>query len=187
MVPSLPGQSRPAEVQVAIPESLLLGTLRAGVHLDSARFAHVGRLHPHARAAGKSLHASSGTCCCTTRKYGVAMASKQLKHMAELDASIQERGVETQVKSTHKAVEVAAPCAYREPEDVSRRLRRAEMQYESQIETQEERYIPMKSINKAVNISAQTMRNVLKRNSIRFAAAALLAALVIFVASPKAA
>jgi hypothetical protein len=28
------------------------------------------------------------------------MASKQLKHMAELDASIQERDVETQVKST---------------------------------------------------------------------------------------
>src|SRR5467141_4501721 len=44
----------------------------------------------------------------------------------------------------------------------------------------------MKSINKAVKISAQTMRNVLKRNSIRFAAA-LLAALVIFVASPNAA
>ncbi len=64
------------------------------------------------------------------------MASKQLKHMAELDASIQERDVETQVKSTNKAVEVAAPCAYREPEDVSRRLHRAEMQYDSQIETQ---------------------------------------------------
>src|SRR6266849_6987343 len=44
----------------------------------------------------------------------------------------------------------------------------------------------MKSINKAVKISAQTMRNVLKRNSIRFAAA-LLAALASFVASPKAA
>jgi glyoxylase-like metal-dependent hydrolase (beta-lactamase superfamily II) len=44
----------------------------------------------------------------------------------------------------------------------------------------------MKSINKAVKISVQTMRNVLKRNSIRFAAA-LLAALVIFVASPNAA
>jgi hypothetical protein len=40
------------------------------------------------------------------------------------------------VKSTYKAVEVAAPCAYREPEDVSRRLHRAEMQYESEIETQ---------------------------------------------------
>jgi len=61
---------------------------------------------------------------------------KQLKHMAQLDASIQERNVETQVKSTYKAVEVAAPCAYREPEDVSRRLHRAEMQYESEIETQ---------------------------------------------------
>jgi hypothetical protein len=60
------------------------------------------------------------------------MASKQLKPMAQLDASIQERDVETQVK----AVEVAVLCAYREPEDVSRRLRRAEMQYESQIETQ---------------------------------------------------
>src|SRR5260370_38777327 len=44
----------------------------------------------------------------------------------------------------------------------------------------------MKSINKTVKISAQTMRNVLKRNSLRFAAA-LLAALVIFVASPNAA
>src|SRR6266436_8911017 len=72
MVPSLPGQSRPAEVHVAIPECLLLGTLRAGVHLQSTRFAHVGRLHPHARAAGNSPHASSGTCCCTTRKNGVA-------------------------------------------------------------------------------------------------------------------
>src|SRR5229473_5885032 len=100
MVPSLPGQSRPAEVQVAIPECLLLGTLRAGVHLQSTRFAHVGRLHPHARAAGKSPRASPGNCCCTTRKNGVAMASKQLKHMAQLDASIQERDVETQVKST---------------------------------------------------------------------------------------
>src|SRR5712691_11893603 len=33
----------------------------------------------------------------------------------------------------------------------------------------------MKSINKAVKISAQTMRNVLKRNSVRFAAALLMA------------
>ena len=68
MVPSLPGQARPAEVHVAIPEWLLLGTLRAGVHSHNARFAHVGRLHPHARAAGKSPHASSGTCCGTTRE-----------------------------------------------------------------------------------------------------------------------
>jgi len=44
----------------------------------------------------------------------------------------------------------------------------------------------MKSINKAVKISVGTMRNVLKRDSMRFAAA-LLAALVIFVASPNAA
>src|SRR5258708_4995357 len=44
----------------------------------------------------------------------------------------------------------------------------------------------MKSINEAVEISAQTMRNVLKRNSIRFAAA-LLAALASFVAIPNAA
>jgi glyoxylase-like metal-dependent hydrolase (beta-lactamase superfamily II) len=44
----------------------------------------------------------------------------------------------------------------------------------------------MKSINKAVEISAQTMRNVPKRNSMRFAAA-LLAALIIFVAGPNAA
>src|SRR6266852_9640650 len=43
----------------------------------------------------------------------------------------------------------------------------------------------MKSINKAVEISAHTMRNVLKRNSIRFAAA-LLVALASFVAVPKA-
>jgi hypothetical protein len=64
------------------------------------------------------------------------VASKQLKHMDELDASIQERDVETQVKSTYKAVEIDAPCACREPEDVSSRLHRAEMQYESQIETQ---------------------------------------------------
>src|SRR6202049_557070 len=44
----------------------------------------------------------------------------------------------------------------------------------------------MKSINKAVKISAQTMRNVLKRNSMRFAAA-LLVALASLVAAPNAA
>src|SRR6266849_1728095 len=43
----------------------------------------------------------------------------------------------------------------------------------------------MKSIKKAVEISAHTMRNVLKRNSIRFAAA-LLVALASFVAVPNA-
>ena len=42
----------------------------------------------------------------------------------------------------------------------------------------------MKSINKAVEISAPTMRNVLKRNSMRFAAA-LLVALASFVAAPN--
>src|ERR1700722_1511604 len=46
--------------------------------------------------------------------------------------------------------------------------------------------IPMKSIDKAVEVSAQRMRNVVKRNSVRFAAA-LLAALLIFVAGPNAA
>ena len=44
----------------------------------------------------------------------------------------------------------------------------------------------MKSLNKAVNISAQTMRNILKRRSMRFAAA-LLVALASFVADPNAA
>src|SRR6202048_1617850 len=44
----------------------------------------------------------------------------------------------------------------------------------------------MKSINKAVKISAQTMRNVLKRNSVRFAAA-LLMVLASLVAGPNAA
>src|ERR1700692_2977951 len=44
----------------------------------------------------------------------------------------------------------------------------------------------MKSLNKAVEISAQTMRNVLKRNSIPFPAA-LLVALATFVADPNAA
>ncbi len=44
----------------------------------------------------------------------------------------------------------------------------------------------MKSINKAVETSAQTMTNVLKRNSMRFAAA-LLVALASFVAAPNAA
>src|SRR6202171_4610326 len=44
----------------------------------------------------------------------------------------------------------------------------------------------MKSINKAVEISAPTMRSVLKRNSMRFAAA-LLVALASFVAGPNAA
>src|ERR1700719_2747482 len=42
----------------------------------------------------------------------------------------------------------------------------------------------MKIINKTVEISAQTMTNVLKRNSMRFAAA-LLVALVSFVAAPN--
>jgi glyoxylase-like metal-dependent hydrolase (beta-lactamase superfamily II) len=42
----------------------------------------------------------------------------------------------------------------------------------------------MKSINKAVEISAPTMRNALKRNSMRFAAA-LLVALASFVAAPN--
>src|SRR6266704_1916164 len=46
--------------------------------------------------------------------------------------------------------------------------------------------IPMKSIDKAVEVSPQRMRNVVKRNSVRFAAA-LLAALLIFVAGPNAA
>src|SRR5260370_16871956 len=44
----------------------------------------------------------------------------------------------------------------------------------------------MKTINEGVEISAQTMRNVLKRNSIRFAAA-LLVALASFVTIPNAA
>ena len=44
----------------------------------------------------------------------------------------------------------------------------------------------MKSIDKAVELSAQTTRNVFKRNSMRFAAA-LLAALAGFVAVPNAA
>src|SRR5260370_14658019 len=42
----------------------------------------------------------------------------------------------------------------------------------------------MKSINEAVDICGDTMRNVLKRNSLRFADA-LLAALVVFVAAPN--
>src|SRR6266436_7697961 len=42
----------------------------------------------------------------------------------------------------------------------------------------------MKSINKAVEISAHTMKDVLKRNSLRFATA-LLVALAIFVAAPN--
>src|ERR1700726_2021336 len=44
----------------------------------------------------------------------------------------------------------------------------------------------MKSIDRAVGVSAPTMRNVLKRNSMRFAAA-LLVALAGFVAGPNAA
>src|SRR5258708_22457875 len=44
----------------------------------------------------------------------------------------------------------------------------------------------MKSINKAMEISAPTMTNVLKRNSMRFAAA-LLVALATFVTAPNAA
>src|SRR5713101_7848015 len=43
----------------------------------------------------------------------------------------------------------------------------------------------MKSINKAMEISAPTMRNILKRNSMRFAAA-LLVALASLVAGPNA-
>jgi glyoxylase-like metal-dependent hydrolase (beta-lactamase superfamily II) len=44
----------------------------------------------------------------------------------------------------------------------------------------------MKSMDKAVEVSAETMKNVVKRNSIGFAAA-LLAVLIIFVAGPNAA
>jgi hypothetical protein len=44
----------------------------------------------------------------------------------------------------------------------------------------------MKSIDKAVKLSAQATRNELKRNSMRFAAV-LLAAVAIFVAVPNAA
>src|ERR1700737_821087 len=47
-----------------------------------------------------------------------------------------------------------------------------------------ERYIPMKSIDKAVEVSAETMKNVLKRNSMRFATALLLA-LASLVAGPN--
>ena len=50
----------------------------------------------------------------------------------------------------------------------------------------EEGYIPMKSIDEAVELSAQTTRNVFKRNSMRFAAV-LLAALASFVTAPNAA
>src|SRR6266436_955704 len=50
----------------------------------------------------------------------------------------------------------------------------------------EEGYIPMKSIDKAVELSAQTTRNVFKRNSIRFVTA-LMAVLASFVAGPNAA
>jgi metallo-beta-lactamase superfamily protein len=49
-----------------------------------------------------------------------------------------------------------------------------------------ERYRPMKSIDKAVEVSAETMKNVVKRNSIRFGAA-LLVALASLMASPNAA
>jgi hypothetical protein len=59
------------------------------------------------------------------------------------------------------------------------------MKYESQIETQR-RDIPMKSLNKAVEISPPTMRSVFKRNSMRFAAA-LLVAMASFVTAPNAA
>src|SRR5260370_28849 len=48
-----------------------------------------------------------------------------------------------------------------------------------------ERYVPMKSIDRAVEVSAQTTRNVFKRNLTRFAAV-LLAALAIFVVVPNA-
>jgi glyoxylase-like metal-dependent hydrolase (beta-lactamase superfamily II) len=44
--------------------------------------------------------------------------------------------------------------------------------------------MPMKSTGKAEEVAAQTTRNVLKRNSVRFAAV-LLAALTIFVAGPN--
>src|SRR6478609_5400044 len=44
----------------------------------------------------------------------------------------------------------------------------------------------MKSMNKAVEISAPTLRSVLKRNSMRFAAA-LLVALASFISAPNAA
>src|SRR6266478_2792160 len=50
----------------------------------------------------------------------------------------------------------------------------------------EEGYIPMKSIDKAVELSEQTIRNVFKRNLTRFAAV-VLAALAGLVAGPNAA
>src|SRR5271168_4735726 len=58
------------------------------------------------------------------------------------------------------------------------------MKYESQIRNSEERDIPMKNIDKAVEISVPMMRSMFKRNSMRFAAA-LLVALASFVAAPN--
>ena len=117
MLPSLPGQSRPPEVHVAIPECLLLGTLRAGVHSHSARFAHIGRLHPHARAAGKSPRASSGTCCCATRKNGYLPSSRWRKPLC-----VTQR--------------IMACCSKEKKATSMRRMGRVAMQYESQSETQ---------------------------------------------------
>src|ERR1700684_3325957 len=65
-------------------------------------------------------------------------------------------------------------------------LARAQMQNSEPNSNSEEGYIPMKSIEKAVELSAQTTRNVFKRNLTRFAAV-LLAAVAIFVAVPNAA
>jgi len=59
------------------------------------------------------------------------------------------------------------------------------MQHQSRIQTQK-RIHTNESIDKAVELSAQTTRNELKRNSMRFAAV-LLAAVAIFVAVPNAA
>ena len=119
MLPSLPGQSRRPEVHVAIPECLLLGTLRAGVHSHSARFAHIGRLHPHARAAGKSPRASSGTCCCTTRKKKDGIATKCRRWRKPL--SVPQR--------------IMACCSKEKKATSMRGMGRIAMQYGSLIET----------------------------------------------------
>src|SRR6202521_5691775 len=86
-----------------------------------------------------------------------------------------------------RIVRVVASCNQTGRRRVARLIRLQEPNVTSEPNSNsEEGYIPMKSIDKAVELSAQTTRNVFKRNLTRFAAV-LLAALAIFVAGPNAA
>src|ERR1700674_3887537 len=85
-----------------------------------------------------------------------------------------------------RIVRVVASCNQTGRRRVARLIRLQEPNATSEPNSNsEEGYIPMKSIDKAVELSAQTTRNVFKRNLTRFAPV-LLAALAGLVAVPNA-